>query len=877
MSTVREVPYLPGLEAEFEVVRELGRGGTAVVYLARERDLDRRVAIKVIHPALAVDEESVQRLVREARTLARLHHPNIITLYGTRRLEDGRLALIMQLADGDTLRARLRAVGKFDFEGARSVLRQIAGALAHAHRKRIVHRDIKPENIHLDGITGRAHLSDFGIARIWGHETGLTLGGSTVGTPTYMSPEQIDGGEVDGRSDLYSLGLIGWELLAGRRPWDGESLYGIIYKQKHEALPPLEELCPGTPESLRGAIELALAKSPRQRWPDAESFIRQLDRGDQAGGSGSVGTSRAAGGSRTAGADDPRGDATPAAPAPHPSPGPVPPDLPTIRFLRPDGPGEEAVAPATERGRGGSRWRAGLITLAVLVVGGTLGAAGLTMRRVPAADPESPSSLEVVEEVAALIPPEPAQASSAIPARLVILAGEHLRAPPLASLSNMAALRVEDDEGEPVAGVEVLLSVVEGGGSIQGATTETDSRGIIDLSWTLGSAEEVNVALASVAGSPSLQARLQAVSIRPELVPRPEVAPGGAHTCALSGSGRLSCWGANDRGQIGTGGGALVIPTPVAGPATVVQVTAGAFHTCALTGSGRALCWGGNERGQLGTGTYAARVVPTGVVGEIGFTRLAAGRAHTCGLSYHGAVYCWGANEVGQIGDGTEADRLEPTAVVGFERASSFRAIFAGGAHTCAVAADDVAYCWGDNRFGQLGEGTTTNRRTPVPVAGGLPVRSFAMGDAHSCGITAAGGTYCWGRNDAGQLGTGDLAGRRIPAPIALDLPLVQVSAGSAHTCGVTTAGRGYCWGRNQHGQLGDGTTTGRSYPIPVADSLEFATIQASGDHTCARTPAGERYCWGRNAEGQLGDGTRVDRSRPTPPVSGRSAGPPPA
>jgi len=263
------------LESEYEILDELGRGATAVVYRARDRELGREVAIKVIRPKYADDDETVARLAREARTVAQLQHPNIVTLYAVRRVRDGSLALVMQLVPGRTLRELLNSRGACTFERADRVIRDVAAALAHAHQRGFVHRDVKPENIFIDETTGQALLSDFGVARSLEPDSQLTATGTAIGTPSYMSPEQIDGTEFDGRSDLYSLGLVGWEMLTGRRPWEGEGLYSVIYKQKREELPPIDELRPDTPDRLIYLIEGAIRKNPAERWANAAEMLTQ--------------------------------------------------------------------------------------------------------------------------------------------------------------------------------------------------------------------------------------------------------------------------------------------------------------------------------------------------------------------------------------------------------------------------------------------------------------------------------------------------------------------------------------------------------------------------------------------------------------------------
>src|SRR5688572_106696 len=264
---------LRSLERDYDLIRELGQGGMAAVYLARRRDTGRLVAIKAVRSRYLDDPDALRRFAREARTVADLDHPNIVRTEAIEQIGDRAVAIIMEYLAGGTVRDRLREYGAFSAEDAESVLRDVASALGYAHRRGIVHRDVKPENVFLDERTGRALLSDFGIARRIEGDIPITLLGAALGTPQYMSPEQIDGAKVDGRSDIYSLGVLGWELLTGRRPWAGESLYGVIYKQKHEDLPRITSLRPRVPANLLFAIEGALVKNREKRWQRAEQFI----------------------------------------------------------------------------------------------------------------------------------------------------------------------------------------------------------------------------------------------------------------------------------------------------------------------------------------------------------------------------------------------------------------------------------------------------------------------------------------------------------------------------------------------------------------------------------------------------------------------------
>ena len=269
----------PGLQAladRYEFIRELGRGGMATVYLARQLDSGRLVAIKAVDGRHAEDGEALARFGREARMVAALDHPNIVRTFAVERLGEQTVAIVMEHVPGATLRDVLRAEGPLSFERAERILDDVAQGLRYAHARGLIHRDVKPENVFLDEESGRALLSDFGIARPVEDDAHLTMTGTSIGTPTYMSPEQIDGRQLDPRSDIYSLGLLGWEMLAGPRPWEGDSLYEVIYKQKHEELPRLTVLRPGIPEPLLFAIEGALHKDRETRWADVDEFLEQL-------------------------------------------------------------------------------------------------------------------------------------------------------------------------------------------------------------------------------------------------------------------------------------------------------------------------------------------------------------------------------------------------------------------------------------------------------------------------------------------------------------------------------------------------------------------------------------------------------------------------
>ncbi len=258
---------------EYDIAGELGQGGMATVYLAHDLSLDRKVAIKVMSPALVHGAGMAERFKREARTAAKLSHPNIIPVYAVREAE-GLLFFVMKLVEGTQLDSVMRELGKLPVPMVEAILAQVGGAFGYAHRHGVVHRDIKPSNILIDE-EGWAIVTDFGIAKV--HETeGLTVTGGTVGTPTYMSPEQCGGGEISGASDQYSLGIVAFEMLAGRPPFAGTSMMALMYSHFHDPPPALDALRPDCPGELRDAITRMMAKNPADRFPSMEEAVAAI-------------------------------------------------------------------------------------------------------------------------------------------------------------------------------------------------------------------------------------------------------------------------------------------------------------------------------------------------------------------------------------------------------------------------------------------------------------------------------------------------------------------------------------------------------------------------------------------------------------------------
>ena len=269
------------LGASFTLEGEIGRGGMGVVYHARDERLKRAVAVKVLPPELAFREEIRIRFLREAETAARLSHPHIVPIHSVGEGPDGLVYFVMAYVDGESLAARLKRRERLPPEEARRILMETADALGAGHALGIIHRDVKPDNILLEGSRGRTVLTDFGIAKALTSTTGpgtLTATGVAIGTPHYMSPEQAAGDrEIDGRSDIYSLGVVGYQMLAGELPFSAPTVPGLLLKQITEQAPNLKDRSPTCPDDLAACVMRSLEKEPEARWPTADALRRALE------------------------------------------------------------------------------------------------------------------------------------------------------------------------------------------------------------------------------------------------------------------------------------------------------------------------------------------------------------------------------------------------------------------------------------------------------------------------------------------------------------------------------------------------------------------------------------------------------------------------
>jgi alpha-tubulin suppressor-like RCC1 family protein len=341
---------------------------------------------------------------------------------------------------------------------------------------------------------------------------------------------------------------------------------------------------------------------------------------------------------------------------------------------------------------------------------------------------------------------------------------------------------------------------------------------------------------------------------------------GSFHTCAVLQAGDVWCWGLNDSGQLGDGTrNSSAVPRAVTGILGAVGVDGGGYHTCARFADGTLECWGRNDQRQLGsatttTDTSLTPVQVTGITTAIGVT---AGAFHSCALLQGGSVQCWGQNDFGQLGNGLISPiGTAPGPVTGL---GSVVAVSAGGWHTCALLANGTVRCWGQNTYGALGDGTMISSTLPVAVTGVTTAVAVEAGIFHTCARLADSSVQCWGRNEDGQLGNGTRTNTSTPTTVPGIAP-ASIAPGAEHSCAVFQDGTLRCWGDNNFGQLGNDSpdqTSTASPSSPVTGITTAAAASSGAVHTCALLQGGIVRCWGMNIDGRLGDGTMTDRFTP--------------
>lgn len=443
------------------------------------------------------------------------------------------------------------------------------------------------------------------------------------------------------------------------------------------------------------------------------------------------------------------------------------------------------------------------------------------------------------------------------PAGISIASGNNQTGAAGAPLANPLVVTVTDANGRPAPAVQVNWSTTAG--TLSSAIDSTDDDGRASVTWVVPGNPGQYQAVATVGGVGNVTFTANVTPPAGNLVFR-YIDAGSYHTCGITTTEQLYCWGYNGDGQLGTPASVgTSFPTLVPDVERYRIVAGGRYHTCGITLSGDINCWGENKD--------ARQDEPP----PLTWQSMTAGYVHSCGITIARNLHCWGLDEEGQLGGG--------------DVGPSYKAVTANGSHTCGIQDDGRAWCWGFNAESQLGTGLPDRKvLAPTPVSTAVVFRTdpiiaphapnpdfplppgpfIAAGFAHTCAIGEDGVTYCWGLNENGQVGDNTQAIRLVPTAVGTSLQFVRITAGHSHSCGLTANGAAYCWGDNTHGQLGDGTTSRRLIPVAVSGSLQFAYIKAGELSTCAVTFNGVAYCWGNNEYGQIGDGTKVNRAQPT-------------
>jgi len=439
---------------------------------------------------------------------------------------------------------------------------------------------------------------------------------------------------------------------------------------------------------------------------------------------------------------------------------------------------------------------------------------------------------------------------------LSAVAGDGQTAQILAALPVVPSIRLVDSLGKPRVGIPLTFSATSGG-RVSLTVVSTGSNGVASPgTWTLGDIPGEQKLIVSVE-SAKLELKASATGTPVHYKPASSLIASGFVTCALDADGLASCMGQEP--QVGDGDTASKFtPTPTAGSIhfkslAPSRVTAIPTHNCGISSDNAVYCWGANSLVDT-SGKSNSTKTPTRLGSDLSWAQVSPGGAHNCAVTTDGIAYCWGVNTIGQLGIRSDTGIIfKPAAVYGDFR---FLSVASGATHTCGLTLDRTALCWGNNSFGQLGDGGTTPRLAPTLVGGGITFQSIDVGDPWSCGLSTIGKVYCWGGVEGFGVTT-------TPHLYAGAPTFTSLTVGSLHACALTGDGQAFCWGNNQFGQLGDSSVVARSNPTAVAGGLRFTSIAAGVAHTCGITTDGSVACWGSNLAGELGDKNAAIRVTP--------------
>jgi hypothetical protein len=462
----------------------------------------------------------------------------------------------------------------------------------------------------------------------------------------------------------------------------------------------------------------------------------------------------------------------------------------------------------------------------------------------------------IPDDSASLIPPPAPPTYS-----LEIVSGQNQRDTVGAALPLVVRV-VQAPANRGAAGEVVLFTAASGNGALSADSAVTDANGQASVTWTLGAGDGSAHVRATLRRNAAAIQNFDAQVLTQPLVAT-AIGAGLSHNCALIASGRAYCWGENQSGQLGDGSTVTrAVAVPVAGGLTFAQLTVGASHSCGLTAAGDLYCWGGNFWGELGDGSTVSRSTPVRAAPGLKFTQAVAGSQVTCGLTAAGDVYCWGF----RLGSSS----LSIWNVEKVSAGTTFRSLYAGGFTVCGIDDISVARCMAGvyDLAGVAGGPGWHWVPQPAPLSSAKILASTAL--QSTCALDGAGQAFCWGDNSYGELGDGNTDPMSGVATVVGGHAYTSLVAGYDFTCGTTTAGPIYCWGHNS-GQIASIANQNFNIVTPTAlalpPSTSFTALAAGISHLCGMTAAGSVQCWGWGYAGQLGDGSApsINNSASTP------------